>query len=200
MRSTENLPEEIIPASRTEPAPLPSVGDREELRRLLLRDDPRAFDRLYALYAKRLLAYAQAVTCHAQDAEDALQQAFAKLARKKRRLAKARNFTGYLFAIVRNSARDILRQRARRAESALEERDWIEPRDAGLEEQERVQSLRRALEMLPEEQRAVIVLHVFEEMKFREIAEVLGKSLNTITARYRYGIDKLRKMKTDIEP
>jgi RNA polymerase sigma-70 factor (ECF subfamily) len=52
---------------------------------------------------------------------------------------------------------------------------------------------------LPEEQRAVIVLHVFEEMKFREIAEVLGKSLNTITARYRYGIEKLRKMKKEIE-
>ena len=48
------------------------------------------------------------------------------------------------------------------------------------------------LAQLPYEQREVIVLHLHQEMRFREIAEALSLSINTVQSRYRYGLEKLR--------
>ena len=45
---------------------------------------------------------------------------------------------------------------------------------------------------LPAEQREVVSLHIHGQMKFREIAQQLELSINTVQSRYRYGIEKLR--------
>ncbi len=52
--------------------------------------------------------------------------------------------------------------------------------------------LRQAGE-LPEEQKEVIYLKVFDGLTFREIGSVCGVSANTAASRYRYGIEKLRE-------
>ena len=43
-------------------------------------------------------------------------------------------------------------------------------------------------------QREVVHLHVYEGMTFQEVANATGDSINTVAARYRYALDKLRKM------
>jgi len=48
---------------------------------------------------------------------------------------------------------------------------------------------------LPYEQREVVVLHLHQEMRFKEIAEALGISINTVQSRYRYGLEKLRSLR-----
>jgi RNA polymerase sigma-70 factor (ECF subfamily) len=48
-----------------------------------------------------------------------------------------------------------------------------------------------ALSILPEEQRAVVHLKIWEEQTFGEIAETLGIPANTAASRYRYALDKL---------
>ncbi|MEQ1748554.1 MAG: sigma factor-like helix-turn-helix DNA-binding protein [Prosthecobacter sp.] len=45
---------------------------------------------------------------------------------------------------------------------------------------------------MSEEQRTVIHLHLWEEMSFREIGELLAAPTQTIASRYRYGLEKLR--------
>jgi RNA polymerase sigma factor (sigma-70 family) len=49
-----------------------------------------------------------------------------------------------------------------------------------------------AMAQLPPEQRRVIVLHVLGSLRFREIAQQTGESINTVQSRYRYGIRKLQ--------
>jgi RNA polymerase sigma-70 factor (ECF subfamily) len=51
-----------------------------------------------------------------------------------------------------------------------------------------------ALARIPDEQREVIVLRIFEGLSFREIAAVSGQSINTVASRYRYGIEKMRAL------
>ncbi len=51
-----------------------------------------------------------------------------------------------------------------------------------------------ALGRLPGEQRQAVVLHVLGSLRFREIAQQTGESINTIQSRYRYGIRKLRSL------
>jgi RNA polymerase sigma-70 factor (ECF subfamily) len=53
-------------------------------------------------------------------------------------------------------------------------------------------NLRQSLIALPEDQRQVVVLHVWGELTFSEIADVLNVSPNTAASRYRYALAKLR--------
>ena len=55
-----------------------------------------------------------------------------------------------------------------------------------------VEELAQALTELPEQQRTVVVLKVYEEMTFAEIAAALRISPNTAASRYRYGLEKLK--------
>ena len=54
-------------------------------------------------------------------------------------------------------------------------------------------AVRKAVDGLPEEQREVVVLKIFEEMTFEEISQLMRISQNTVASRYRYAIEKLRK-------
>ena len=54
-------------------------------------------------------------------------------------------------------------------------------------------ALSDALGELPPDQRTVVHLRLWEHLKFEEIADLLGISLNTAASRYRYGLDKLRE-------
>ena len=54
--------------------------------------------------------------------------------------------------------------------------------------------INNALIQVPFEQREVVVLHLYGDMKFREIAKLQATSIKTIQSRYRYGLDKLRSV------
>ena len=53
---------------------------------------------------------------------------------------------------------------------------------------------RSALHQLPESQREVLVLRIWGELSFAEIATALGDSINTVASRYRYALDGLRRI------
>ena len=57
--------------------------------------------------------------------------------------------------------------------------------------------VRRMLEMLPEEQKEVIVLRHYGDLSFKEIADLTNCSINTALGRMRYGLINLRKMMTE---
>jgi len=54
--------------------------------------------------------------------------------------------------------------------------------------------LNEALAQLAYEQREVVILHLQAGMRFRHIAKSQGVSINTVTSRYRYGLDRLRSL------
>jgi RNA polymerase sigma-70 factor (ECF subfamily) len=93
---------------------------------------------------------------------------------------------------VRNLALDALRRRARE-EKALSH--WEEQTPTWFEPAADHETLIAALAELPEEQRSVVHLHVWEDMAFREIGELLGQPTQTIASRYRYALEKLRAHK-----
>ena len=94
----------------------------------------------------------------------------------------------YLFACVRNAALNEGKQRERNAPLDPDAAWFIPPdRDYAGE-----QSLRRALEALPGDQRQVMVLHVWGELTFSQISDLLDLSSNTVASRYRYALAKLR--------
>lgn len=150
--------------------------------------------RLHADYAISAYRFAWSVTKDESLAQDVVQELFLKLARDAGAIATAQSERAVIFTLTRNLALDALRRRSSRQEAMQRFTDelpgWFEAdaRDLRME-------ITTALAALPEEQRSVIHLHVWEELSFREIGELLGLPTQTIASRYRYGLEKLRTQK-----
>ena len=153
-------------------------------------DDRRRFAAaVYAESGPRLYRYALMILADRQDAEDVLQQVFAAVL-SQRTLPLLDDQGAYLRTAVRNGAYSLLRKRrtAREAEALI-----LEPVTPGCSPTEQA-ALEQALRVLPPEQREVVHLHVYEGMTFQEVANATAASINTVAARYRYALDKMRKM------
>lgn len=141
---------------------------------------------------KGLMAYARTLTNHAQDAEDALQEALSRVL--GRPLDGIANLRAYLYKAVRGSALNGLRARARR--DRREQGAAAGPLCVFQEpasRREEVEALNRALSLLPAEQREVVVLKVWGGLSFAQIADVTGVQRDTAASRYRYALVSLKR-------
>ena len=132
-----------------------------------------------------MLAYACSFTASFAAAEDALHKVFERLLRGDLEIAGSPE--SYLYRAIRNASLNHIRSQSR--ETELEDR-WFES-PAGMAET--ALELQSSLRELPEEQREIILMHVWGGMTFDEIATALGTSPNTAASRYRYGLAKLRE-------
>jgi len=157
------------------------------------------FAALIEAYAERLARFAFRQMGNLQDAEDVVQDVFVRafVDRSKRKEISA--VGPYLYRSVANACTDLLRKRNCSA-VLREEADMSQllgkPEEPG-EAVQAAEALRRAealLGRLPKEQAEAIRLRVFDELRLREIAEVVGCSTDTICSRLRYGFQKLRSM------
>jgi RNA polymerase sigma-70 factor (ECF subfamily) len=128
-----------------------------------------------------------------------LQAVFVRIVRKRHRLAKARCLDSYIFRIARNEAVTYLKRKRRGAREHTPADSWLVACDDSHEQSDRIEQVLRALNQLPAEQRDVIILKVYREKTFVEIAQPLGISQNTVASRYRYGMEKLSRLLKDPE-
>jgi RNA polymerase sigma-70 factor (ECF subfamily) len=146
----------------------------------------------FAQLSPALLLFARRWTNSRADAEDVVQDAFVRFWRKEHSLENR----GLLYATVRSTALDRLRSEHRRvrreAVASHERRDHCDPVFAP--EDEGQQLLAAAIERLPNEQREVVILKIWNELTFAEIAGVLEISQNTAASRYRYALGTLKKL------
>ncbi|MDA0282691.1 MAG: sigma-70 family RNA polymerase sigma factor [Planctomycetota bacterium] len=156
------------------------------------RGDRSALTRLYDLTAPRLLRYAETLTRNRADAEDALQSALVKVARKPKQLAKADKPWAYLVRMVRNEALKVIGRRRPISSLASLLQAW-RPVECPLEQQESREKVQQAVAKLPAEQAEVVVLKIWEQFTFAEIAELISESPNTAASRYRYALEKLSR-------
>lgn len=153
-------------------------------------------ERLYDAHAAGVYHYLMSFTRGEADARDLLQELFIKLAVTTSH-GVLRHEKAFVYRLAHNLAVDWLRcQRTQRvaeerlAESAeADHLGAVDPDMVALSAQ-----LAQALNTLPEEQRSVLQLKLWEGMTFEEIAAVQGIPLNTAASRHRYGLEKLRTL------
>ncbi len=127
-------------------------------------------------------------------AEDAVQQAFVKLAAQGKRISEIISRNGYLRTAVRNECYRILKRRDKAGNMDLEPAGILEPVNREVLHQEQKRQIEQALHSLPADQREVVHMKVYEQMTFQQIADDLAISINTAASRYRYATEKLRQL------
>lgn len=167
-------------------------ADESDLARELGRCDPEALGRVYDLYAARIYSYVRALGAAPTLAEDVLQEVFVKLARRSGQGSAVRNLKAYLFAAARNELSRWSTRLLRRGEIRPGHLTGLfEVAAPGMPADEAA-AVEDALSLLPAAQREVVVMKVYGGLTFAEIADVMGRSVNTTASRYRYALEKLK--------
>jgi RNA polymerase sigma-70 factor (ECF subfamily) len=144
-----------------------------------------------------LITVATALLNNTHAAEDVLHDFFISFVTSADRIKLKGNLKAYLATCVANLARNRIK-RKQLEPTALDDNDSIESAalrpDLLAIQKEETSILNEAMSHLRYEQREVVVLHLQGNLKFTQIAELRGVSVNTIRSRYRYGLEKLRSL------
>ncbi len=149
---------------------------------------------LYDAYADRVYRYALMILADPPAAEDAVQQAFAKLAQTSQRILEIGSRERYLRVAVRNECYRLLKRRRRRRQVDLDSVPMLQAVEEGTGDENQRVAVEAALRSIPPDQREVVHMKVYEQMTFKQIGQLLGISINTAASRYRYAIEKLREL------
>ncbi|MCX7871932.1 MAG: RNA polymerase sigma factor [Verrucomicrobiae bacterium] len=164
--------------------------------------------RLYEQESARLILYGRALGLSLDEAEDVLQETFLALIKLETSPSQPLN---YCLRSFRNRALNLKRNLWRRVKhefelllffklnSTAEEWFFHSTNENDVEYDNLSELVTKALKSIPLEQREVIVLKIWHNLTFEQIAECLNISPNTAAGRYRYGLEKLKKIFCDYE-
>lgn len=171
--------------------------DDWELVDLYLKGDRSAFNALVRRYEKPIYNYILKMVRNREDAADLTQDVFVRCYGRLESLRDKEKFTPWLYRIAINRVRDHWRKRGNH------EVEWpttgnphssLDTPDRVVESEYRKELVRKALGIIPSEQREVLVLKAYQGCKFREIAEIVGVPLSTVKSRLYYGLSNMRKL------
>ena len=141
---------------------------------------------------KNLLQYACYRTGVMQDAEDAVQDAMAKMLDHD---GDIDNLKGYLYQTVAHACMDIVRKKQKMQSEGIEiMKLWRYENNEDFSQEFR--RISQMLDQIPEEQSEVIRLRYYADKSFAEIAEMLNLPLPTVKSRFLYGLNKIKKSLT----
>lgn len=168
------------------------MGDEQALETLIYRYKDKIYTSIYMMVKDKYLA------------EDIFQDAFLKMIRTMRegRYAEQGKFLPWAVRIGYNLCMDHFRRVKQNVSVTLPDgvdisylfADSVETPSERMERRQVHQSIRDLIEELPEDQREVIILRMYGDLSFKEIADMTSVSINTALGRMRYALINLRKM------
>ena len=126
---------------------------------------------------------------NADDALDILQESIYKAFSSIESLKDSSYIKTWFYKIIVNTSLDFLRKRKR---LIVVNEEFLATYDSGSFDNYKDIDLKKALEDLPDYQRSIIILRYFEDLKIKEIAEILDENINTIKANLYKALEKLR--------
>lgn len=161
--------------------------------------DAEAFEQLFRLYYDRLLRFIWGYVKSEAVAEELVQELFTKIWEKNGTLHIHNSVRTYLYSSARNMSIDYLRHQE-------VVRDWEDEKkalhmdnplstkiDRNLHNKMLLKEVERAIRSLPEKRRLVFILSRYEDMTYKEIAEFLDISVNTVETQISRVLNVLRQ-------
>jgi len=173
------------------------VTAEAELIRSASEGNLGSFAQLVALYRPRVIRTAYGIVGSPDEAEDVAQEVFIKVWSNLAHYNAQGAFASWLYRITTNAAIDSLRKRRR--EVPLEPYHSVdkEPPEATVVANDSRERLKKAVNALPPNARATLILREFEQLSYKEIAEALQIPIGTVMSRLNYARQLLRKELTE---
>lgn len=151
------------------------------------------FERLFETQFERLMAFVCSYVGDEEAAKDIVQDAFLTLWNNRRKLDKSLSVKSYLFAIAQNYALNYLRHRKVVADNEEPLSHYLLQEDKPVENREKLlAALDEKLKELPPQQRAILEKCVIQNKKYKEVADELGISVNTVKTHLARALKYLR--------
>ena len=167
--------------------------------------DNKAFDELLARYQGKLFNYIYFIVRNQEVAEDIFQETFVKAITtiQQGRYTASGKFGAWLTRIAHNMIIDGYRQERNENTISNDETEVDLFNDADLCDdnietqmvnEQTLRDVRRLLDALPDNQREVVYMRFYQDLSFKEIAEITGVSINTALGRMRYALMGMRRI------
>jgi RNA polymerase sigma-70 factor (ECF subfamily) len=192
--STAALDPGMLMAASTQPprafAGMAEAGSDAEVMLRVKTGDQSAFDYLVQKYRRSMVSFMYRMARNSAAAEDLAQEVFLRVYRSRDSYEASAKFTTWLYRIATNlavnHARDTRHERPELTVSldepddesgtTLELPDGQLTAEQAMVQRERMLAIRRKVEALPELQRLAVIMHKYQQMDYKQIAEVLKKS------------------------
>ncbi len=159
------------------------------------KGEREAIGALIERYQREVFTFIYKMTGNIEESKDLTQEVFIKVFTKISGFNGQSTFRTWLYKIATNHTLNFLTRRPPRASDHPLDR-LPDATPSSLEKIEKADLrafVRQAVECLPERQRAIVTLRAFEEMRYAEIAEILGCSIGNCKSAYHNAMIKLRE-------
>jgi RNA polymerase sigma-70 factor (ECF subfamily) len=178
----------------------PDIQDDERLliKRLQSKADKKsAFNQLVNLYKEPLYWHIRHIVKQHEDADDVLQNTFIKVFRYIENFKGNSKLYSWLYRIATNESNTFLSKKAKRLKVSNEElQDHLVDSlksDPYFDGGEIEYQLHKAVNKLPEKQQLVFRMRYFEDLKFKQISEILDASVTSLKTNYHHAQKKIKK-------
>ncbi len=163
--------------------------------RFQTRLDSYAFDRIVSAYMKPAVGAARQILSDRALAEDAVQESFLRIIRKRHQYIPGSPFSCWFYAIVRNVCADMLRKRNRENKRIREVAAEREPKSQRTD----LPEISELLNVLARGDQDVLALRIVHGLGFRDVAAALGISEEAAKKRAQRALRRLRARMHDSE-
>ena len=181
------------------------VVSDQKLLNCYLSGDRNAISQLIERHSRRVRDYIQMMVKDGDVADDIFQETFIKAVRviDEGRYTDNGRFLSWILRIAHNQVIDHFRaqkqnRQLNEAEAGYDVLGTLRLAERTVEDEivceQSAGDVRRMVELLPDEQREVVMMRYYSGLSFKEIAEQTGVSINTALGRMRYALINLRKM------
>ena len=184
--------------NKTKFADISKIND-SELLNLFEQEDNRqlAFNYIVKKYQERLYWHIRKIVIIHEDADDVMQNTFIKAWRHLPKFKKNSKLYTWLYRIATNESITYINSKKKKAEDSFElyEKKLANTLTAdSYFEGDKIQlSLQKAILTLPEKQRIVFNMKYFDEIKYKDMAEILETSEGSLKASYHHAVKKIEK-------
>ena len=160
------------------------------------KSDSNAFEFLFKKYCQPLINFSRRIINETETAENIVQDVFLKVWENRKSLKLGTSIKSYLFTITRNESLKYQRHQTvvRKSEEAVRDSlSSVKTPDERFNESEIESNIHRVIYLLPEKRREIFMMNRFDELTYKEIAEVLKISVKTVETQMGRALKHLRE-------
>ena len=169
----------------------------QEILKLIADDSiEEGFRRLVTEYQEPLYWQIRRMVTFHDDANDVLQNTFIKVYKNILKFNGESKLSTWMYRIAINESINYLKKmKKRRVDGIDDESDFVEKlkQDQYFDHSDTLVALQKAIRVLPEKQKAVFTMRYYEDLTYKEMADVLGGSIGSLKASYHHAVKKVEE-------